>query len=76
MVDVRGMSLCRLTFELSGRQRQGARARTEKMYTVPQAGPWRPAVGAPLEREVRRQHATERTLVSQVSDQLEGQVVP
>jgi hypothetical protein len=43
-----------LTFELSGRQRQDARARTEKMYRVPQAGPWWPAVGAPLERGVRQ----------------------
>jgi hypothetical protein len=43
----------RLTFELNGHQRQDARARTEKMYTVPQAGPWWPAVGAPLERGVR-----------------------
>ena len=29
-------------------------ARAEKMYGVPQAGPWWPAVGAPLERGVRR----------------------
>ena len=43
-----------LTFELSGRRRQDARARAEKMYRVPQAGPWWPAVGAPLERGVRR----------------------
>lgn len=42
-----------LTFELSERQRQDARARTGKMYRVPQAGPWWPAVGAPLERGVR-----------------------
>ena len=42
-----------LTFELSGRRRQDTRARAEKMYTVPQAGPWWPAVGAPLERRVR-----------------------
>jgi antitoxin FitA len=44
-----------LTFELSGRQRQDARARAEKMYRVPQTGPWWPAVGAPLERGVRPQ---------------------
>jgi hypothetical protein len=49
--------LCGLTLELSGRRRQDARARAEKMYTVPQAGPWRPAVGAPLERVVRRRFA-------------------
>ena len=42
-----------LTFELSGRRRQDASARTEKMYRVPQAGRWWPAVGAPLERGVR-----------------------
>ena len=42
-----------LTFELSGQQRQDASARTEKMYRVPQAGHWWPAVGAPLERGVR-----------------------
>ena len=38
--------------ELSGRRRQDARARDVKMYEVPQTGPWRPAVGAPLERLV------------------------
>jgi len=38
--------------ELSGRQRQDARARAGEMYRVPQAGPWWPAVGAPLERGV------------------------
>ncbi len=42
-----------LTFELSGRQRQDARARLAKMYRVPPTGPWWPAVGAPLERGVR-----------------------
>ena len=42
-----------LTFELRGRQRQDARARAEKMYTVPRPGPWWPAVGAPFERGVR-----------------------
>jgi hypothetical protein len=43
----------RLTFELSGRRRQDASARTVKMYRVPPAGRWWPAVGAPLERGVR-----------------------
>ena len=42
-----------LTFELSGRRRQDARARRQKMYSVPAGGPWWPAVGAPLERGVR-----------------------
>ena len=51
------LQLRRLTFELRGRQRQDARARAEKMYTVPRPGPWRPAVGAPLERGVRHQLA-------------------
>ncbi len=42
-----------LTFELSGRRRQDARARAAMMHHVPQAGAWWPAVGAPLERVVR-----------------------
>ena len=45
--------LCGLTLELSGRRRYAARARAEKMYGVPQPGPWWHAVGAPLERLVR-----------------------
>jgi hypothetical protein len=52
-----------LTFELSGRQRQDARARTGKMYRVPQAGRWWPAVGAPLERGVRRQRGLRPRIV-------------
>ena len=47
--------LRRLTFELSGRRRQDARARPVKMYRVPPAGRWWSAVGAPLERGVRHQ---------------------
>ncbi len=43
-----------LTFELSGRQRQDARPGLVKMYGVPPARAWWPAVGAPLERGVRR----------------------
>jgi hypothetical protein len=39
--------------ELSGRQRQAAKARCVTLYEVPHTGPWRPAVGAPLERQVR-----------------------
>ena len=42
-----------LTFELSGRRRQGARPGLAKMYRVPPDGAWWPAVGAPLERGVR-----------------------
>jgi len=48
------LGLCCLTFELSGRRRRDAKARTVKMHDVPQAGPWWHAVGAPLERVVRR----------------------
>ena len=43
-----------LTFELSGRRRQDARPGPVKMYRVPPARDWWPAVGAPLERGVRR----------------------
>ncbi len=43
----------RLTFELSGRRRQGARPGLAKMYRVPPDRAWWPAVGAPLERGVR-----------------------
>ena len=53
MPAVRDPSCLGPTFELRGLQRQDALARTEKMYRVPQAGPWWPAVGAPLERGVR-----------------------
>ena len=49
--------LCSLTFELSGRERQDASARAVRMYRVPPAGRWWPAVGAPLERGVRHQLA-------------------
>ena len=45
--------LCGLTFELSGRQRQDAEPGLVKMYRVPPARAWWPAVGAPLERGVR-----------------------
>jgi hypothetical protein len=48
------LHLCRLTFELSWLQRQDARPGPVKMYTVPPAWAWWPAVGAPLERGVRR----------------------
>ena len=54
---VRGACLRCLTFELRGRQRQDASARLAKMYRVPPAGRWWPAVGAPFERGVRRQLA-------------------
>jgi hypothetical protein len=40
--------------ELSGRQRYDARPWLARMYCVPPARAWRHAVGAPLERKVRR----------------------
>jgi hypothetical protein len=43
-----------LTFELSGRQQQDTRLGLVKMYRVPPDRAWWPAVGAPLERGVRR----------------------
>ena len=49
--------LCGLTFELSGRRRQDARPGLVRMYRVPPDRAWWPAVGAPLERGVRRLHA-------------------
>ena len=43
-----------LTFELSGRRRQDAKPGLAKMDRVPPDRAWWPAVGAPLERGVRR----------------------
>ena len=57
------MHLRGLTFELSGRQRQDAKPGLAKMYRVPPDRAWWPAVGAPLERGVRRQsrrHSAEK----------------
>jgi hypothetical protein len=51
--DGRGEFCVGLTFELRGCQRQDASARPVKMYRVPPAGRWWPAVGAPFERGVR-----------------------
>ena len=48
---------CGLTFELTGRRRRGARPGLAKMYRVPPDRAWWPAVGAPVERGVRRQCA-------------------
>ena len=50
-----------LTLELSGRQRQDARPGLAKMYRVLTAGRWWYAVGAPLERGVRRRALNEAT---------------
>ena len=52
MLEERGI-LRGLTFEVTGRQRQDALARTGTMYRVPQSGPRWPAVGAPVDRRVR-----------------------
>jgi hypothetical protein len=51
---------CSLTFELSGRRRQATRPGPVKMYSVPPARAWWPAVGAPLERRVRLHLARSR----------------
>jgi hypothetical protein len=53
-------TLCGLTFELSGRRRQDAKPGPVKMYGVPPARAWWPAVGAPLERGVRPHSAPAR----------------
>ena len=42
-----------LTFEVRRGRRWDARPRPQKMYTLPVAGAWRPAVGARLDRRVR-----------------------
>jgi hypothetical protein len=52
-----------LTFELSGRRRQATRPGPVKMYGVPLARAWWLAVGAPLERGVRR-HCVDARVVS------------
>jgi hypothetical protein len=41
--------------ELTGRRREDARPGPQTMYRVPAARAWWPAVGAPVERRVRRQ---------------------
>ena len=48
-----------LTFELSRHQRCGAKPGLAKMYRVPPDRAWWPAVGAPLERGVRRRCLTQ-----------------
>ena len=48
-----GIVLCGLTFELSWHRRWDARPGLAKMYRVPPARAWWPAVGAQLERGVR-----------------------
>ena len=51
------LCFCRLTFELSWRQRRDARPRPQTMCRAPVAWAWWPAVGAPLEQGVRRRSA-------------------
>ena len=46
--------MCGLTFELSWHRRWDARPGLAKMYPVPPDRAWWPAVGAQLERGVRR----------------------
>ena len=58
--EIQVRALCRLTFELSGRRRQDARPGLAKMYRVSPDRAWWPAVGAPLERRVRRHSLTNR----------------
>jgi len=48
LLEPQGGFVWGLTFELSGRKRQDARPGPVKMYTVPPARAWWPAVGAPL----------------------------
>ncbi len=45
--------LRRLTLELTGHRRRDAKPGLAKMYRVPPARAWWPAVGAPVERRVR-----------------------
>jgi hypothetical protein len=52
--------MCGLTFELSGHRRRDAMPGLAKMYRVPTARAWWPAVGAPLERRVRPRWFEER----------------
>jgi len=47
----------RSNVELTGRRREDARPGPQKMYRVPAARAWWPAVGAPVERRVRRHAA-------------------
>ena len=57
-----------LTFEVSGRRRRDASARAVKMYRVPPAGRWWPAVGAPLDRGVRRHRWTANVAPSRFTE--------
>ena len=52
MLEERGI-LRGLTFEVTGRRRQDAKPGPMKMYRVPPARAWWPAVGAPVDRGVR-----------------------
>jgi len=69
-----GCGLRGLTYKLSGRQRQDARPGLAKMYRVPPDWAWWPAVGAPLERGVRRRAVNEAT--DERSTQVAGTAQP
>ena len=62
----RRTALCRLTFELTGSQRQDARP-DERMICPATRRAWWPAVGAPVERGVRRHFVREGALGSNSS---------
>jgi hypothetical protein len=64
----REVGICGLTFELTGRRRQATRPGPVKMDGGPQVRAWWPAVGAPVERRVRRQCA-------RLADKLEFEAV-
>jgi hypothetical protein len=53
-----------LTFELTGSQRQATSPGLVKMYRVPPARGWWPAVGSPVERGVRPHAAQCRLALS------------
>ena len=65
-----------LTFELSGRRRQDARPGLAKMYRVPPDRAWWPAVGAPLERGVRRHFSKPKLLGVDSTRLMEVKVLP
>jgi hypothetical protein len=52
--DPPGLGIAVPNAELTGRQREDARPGPQTMYRAPAARAWWPAVGAPVERPVRR----------------------
>jgi hypothetical protein len=59
--------------ELTGRRRVDARPGPQTMYRVPAARAWWPAVGAPVERPVRRHSLCDRPIDAGVRCQRWGQ---